>query len=115
MTRRHPRSPLPHTPVPAPTLFRSHPHRLGAQDGVVALAEVLEHAGEPLDGGDAAPRASTARADRGPLVHQRGERHAPAVVDVAQAVVVGDPDLVERSEEHTSELQSIMRNSYAVF
>src|SRR3546814_1323504 len=26
-----------------------------------------------------------------------------------------DPDVVSRSEEHTSELQSLMRNSYAVF
>src|SRR3546814_5345452 len=28
---------------------------------------------------------------------------------------IGIPDAVERSEEHTSELQSLMRNSYAVF
>src|SRR3546814_7007858 len=28
---------------------------------------------------------------------------------------VGDHQLVERSEEHTSELQSLMRSSYAVF
>src|SRR3546814_2135258 len=33
------------------------------------------------------------------------------------AVIIGDDELVrgERSEEHTSELQSLMRNSYAVF
>src|SRR3546814_3376504 len=29
--------------------------------------------------------------------------------------IVGSAHLVDRSEEHTSELQSLMRNSYAVF
>src|SRR3546814_9788914 len=32
-----------------------------------------------------------------------------------QAVPVGGAEAVGRSEEHTSELQSLMRNSYAVF
>src|SRR3546814_6792277 len=44
-------------------------------------------------------------------------RGADAVA-VAEEDVVAHPDLVavvERSEEHTSELQSLMRNSYAVF
>src|SRR3546814_10883892 len=31
------------------------------------------------------------------------------------ALPKGEPLLAERSEEHTSELQSLMRNSYAVF
>src|SRR3546814_1147156 len=60
----------------------------------------------------------------------RARRHAPRVQLVDLAVVVED-DLVEglghggivrpsiplhlRSEEHTSELQSLMRSSYAVF
>ena len=42
---------------------------------------------EPL-GGDRA-------ADRHPLVHERGERHAPAVADVAEALGVGDADVGE--------------------
>ena len=44
------------------------------------------------------PARGPARAtgsDRRPLVHQRRERHRPALVDVAQAVIVGDADLVE--------------------
>src|SRR3546814_3833728 len=34
---------------------------------------------------------------------------------VAEAAVVGYPHDIKRSEEHTSELQSLMRISYAVF
>src|SRR3546814_3543926 len=33
----------------------------------------------------------------------------------AYAALRADPDVVRRSEEHTSELQSLMRTSYAVF
>src|SRR3546814_5209736 len=39
---------------------------------------------------------------------------ARAVAIVGQASVI-DGDTIERSEEHTSELQSLMRISYAVF
>src|SRR3546814_5043738 len=35
-------------------------------------------------------------------------------IGMAEAARVGQPD-ANRSEEHTSELQSLMRNSYAVF
>ena len=42
-----------------------------------------------------AAAAAAAGADRRPLVHQRRERDGPAVVDVAEAVGVGDPHLVE--------------------
>src|SRR3546814_7313675 len=42
------------------------------------------------------------------------ETHALDVATVARAALVGDDDVV-RSEEHTSELQSLMRISYAVF
>src|SRR3546814_10204164 len=40
-------------------------------------------------------------------------RHQPGEIDIA-AASLDDPDAV-RSEEHTSELQSPMRNPYAVF
>src|SRR3546814_3428211 len=48
------------------------------------------------------------------------ERHLNAVfdddlVDHRTWVIAGDGCLMERSEEHTSELQSLMRISYAVF
>src|SRR3546814_1957820 len=34
---------------------------------------------------------------------------------IARLAVAGDDDVADRSEEHTSEIQSLMRNSYAVF
>src|SRR3546814_7517356 len=40
-----------------------------------------------------------------------GEFGADAIADLGRGPAVGLP----RSEEHTSELQSLMRNSYAVF
>src|SRR3546814_7572075 len=39
----------------------------------------------------------------------------PAKVELAHSRAIGWPDLAGRSEEHTSELQSLMRISYAVF
>src|SRR3546814_8032658 len=45
------------------------------------------------------------------------ELHRPqeGAVAAVHGVIVGDRHDVERSEEHTSELQSLMRISYAVF
>src|SRR3546814_10373918 len=51
----------------------------------------------------------------------RAEEHAEAVMpgfthlQVAQPVTLGHHFMAYRSEEHTSELQSLMRLSYAVF
>src|SRR3546814_6597873 len=66
-----------------------------------------------VDGGRDRGRQRDARADR-------GERHDIAVVpaiavDLDVHVVEIPLELRVRSEEHTSELQSLMRNSYAVF
>src|SRR3546814_2012658 len=67
------------------------------------------------------------RLHRSSAPHRRPERpvlqHVPArgVVEYAVAAAVLDVDLqrtavdIDRSEEHTSELQSLMRISYAVF
>src|SRR3546814_1535251 len=46
------------------------------------------------------------------------DRFTEALVERARRICVGDPrapDTEVRSEEHTSELQSLMRISYAVF
>src|SRR3546814_3977088 len=50
------------------------------------------------------------------LAHSR-TRDLASVIHRADIVVaaVGMPEMVKRSEEHTSELQSLMRISYAVF
>src|SRR3546814_7043895 len=52
------------------------------------------------------------RLDRARLVHQRD-----ALGDILRIIAdaFDDRDDLQRSEEHTSELQSLMRNSYAVF
>src|SRR3546814_7738095 len=47
------------------------------------------------------------------LNQHNGAIHAPGLA-MQIAADSGDPDMA-RSEEHTSELQSLMRNSYAVF
>src|SRR3546814_8230600 len=47
------------------------------------------------------------------LENARNEPGARLADDMVRAVDIGET--VTRSEEHTSELQSLMRNSYAVF
>src|SRR3546814_6321032 len=46
-------------------------------------------------------------------VHHAG--NSSGIVDGAAAVLIGNAEAGKRSEEHTSELQSLMRTSYAVF
>src|SRR3546814_9859520 len=99
MVRRPPRSTRTDTLFPATTLFRS----TAAQRPV----------GQPQRGAE----------------KQRGEEQLPIVMVERTGKELGEEDRTEggedrgcrrhgrteRSEEHTSELQSLMRNSYAVF
>src|SRR3546814_4883413 len=87
MIRRPPRSTRTDTLFPYTTLFRSggQPVTLTIQPGVVFMAS---------SGNDY-------------LVVNRGSR--------LQAVGTAQEPIIFRSEEHTSELQSLMRISYAVF
>src|SRR3546814_8802280 len=87
MSRRPPRSTLTDTRFPYTPLFRS-----------VLLGQRHQHA--------AARRAVELGDDEAGDVHQLLEG-----TDLAERVLAGGG----RSEEHTSELQSLMRNSYAVF
>src|SRR3546814_19027915 len=87
MLRRPPRSTRTDTLFPYTTLFRS----------VVVLRE-----------GNEAPRGHLA-GDGGPVLAPPEGRERPVVEEAPEI------DLDERSEEHTSELQSLMRISYAVF
>src|SRR3546814_5350116 len=97
MTRRPPRSTRTDTLIPYTTLFRS---------------------GRPPD--DPRPHGAHPPQPRGCTPH------APAsTVEASARTVAGDRarrlyqrrkiDVFQRSEEHTSELQSLMRHSYAVF
>src|SRR3546814_9910357 len=97
MIRRPPRSTRTDTLFPYTTLFRSRPHhpRIAVPGGGargVAAARMAGRRNRPLY----PPR----RSDRG---RDGGKRDLSAVRNAG------------RSEEHTSELQSLMRISYAVF
>src|SRR3546814_3030338 len=95
MIRRPPRSTRTDTRFPYATLFRS-------ADAAMAR-RVSEH--DIATGGD----ALRLRLHAGQDLRPRGTRARP--LRGAQRV----PPRPRRSEEHTSELQSLMRTSYAVF
>src|SRR3546814_4259354 len=119
MIRRPPRSTRTDTIFPYTTLFRSEErqeeHREAAHQAVVELRQHVcrGHAGRR----------------RGAAVPELGQGELPLVLaarpeGLLADQVNGDFTLVERqhararggrSEEHTSELQSLMRISYAVF
>src|SRR3546814_11590977 len=90
MIRHPPISTLTDTLLPYTPLFRSS----------VVCEQLDQTAGVP-------PLATSSDDLRVELVHQRRHRQSRTV-----AVGLGEDD---RSEEHTSELQSLMRISYAVF
>src|SRR3546814_15198718 len=89
MIRRPPRSTRTDTLFPYTTLFRSAQARIGKQ----RVLDLEQHAIE------------IERRRRG----QMDARHARDIGEFVRR------EGVERSEEHTSELQSLMRISYAVF
>src|SRR3546814_3208621 len=99
MTRRPPRSTRTDTLFPYTTLFRSHGSR---RHGLARCAGNRARAcGRRLDGRD--DRA----ADGGGTWSSGNEPHLD--------LLDHRPSQIARSEAHTSELQSLMRSSYAVF
>ena len=72
--------------------------QLLADDRIVGHAHVPGQRPQPA--GEVHPAADTAAADGHPLVHERGQRHRPAFVDVAEAQLVGHPHV---GEEHLVE------------
>src|SRR3546814_9690818 len=101
MKRRPPRSTRTDTLFPYTTLFRSRHRRAGSGPG--GNRQIWHHlaggAPRPAGGSDRAGRKARAR-HRAFKSDDPGPLHPPAR---------------GRSEEHTSELQSLMRISYAVF
>src|SRR3546814_9554656 len=92
MIRRPPRSTRTDTPFPYTTLFRSEPSACVGRPGM---------AGHALDDLQCARGVRAGSVDRGGRY-----RHW---------LLPPDKETLGRSEEHTSELQSLMRISYAVF
>src|SRR3546814_1024635 len=103
MIRRPPRSTRTYTLFPYTTLFRSI-GRLPADDAVVEFERSQVRREVQRD------RAGDEIAGRRPCI-------AAALAGAAAGIAVDAniPISAERSEEHTSELQSLMRISYAVF
>src|SRR3546814_5943233 len=102
MIRRPPRSTRTDTLFPYPPLFRSVQLVDEQDDLALVLGQVVEHRLEPLLELAAKLGAGDQRA------HVQRQR---ALAAQAFGHLVVD----DRSEEHTSELQSLMRISYAVF
>src|SRR3546814_8318368 len=110
MIRRPPRSTLPSTLFPNTTRFRSLEQHVRAQVGVVAADEFAQGAEHVLMDKVADDLAGLRRGGRS----QHDDEAFHAMLAVVRLVL--DDELGEkRSEEHTSELQSLMRISYAVF
>src|SRR3546814_4953048 len=103
MTRGTPRSTRTATRLPDTTLFRS-----GVPGPAPRLSEGVRHQlGDPDRSRDLGPPLPGCGGEGGP-VHSEREQHRNG----------GGADRqlgLQRSEEHTSELQSLMRISYAVF
>src|SRR3546814_7876309 len=124
MIRRPPRSTRTDTLFPYTTLFRS------GDAGGGRIAHVAEHHRLHVDGrapgvGDVVDAAIDLRALRLPRAEHSADRAPKLVVHILRErvaehllhlfLVDADQRLPVRSEEHTSELQSLMRISYAVF
>src|SRR3546814_7605728 len=97
MIRRPPRSTRTDTLVPYTTLFRSHGQR--------SRASQIQH-----------PRRTAVRRHGRTEVHLlRGGHYPHHCTAASSGSSTAGRERIMRSEEHTSELQSLMRISYAVF
>src|SRR3546814_7854614 len=110
MIRRLPRSTRTDTLLPYTTLFRS-PIPAAADVRLTRDRPLILGAGEG-ERGPAQPYAATGRRRQPAYVRSRPRSAATTMTTFARSKV---PSTMPRSEEHTSELQSLMRISYAVF
>src|SRR3546814_5146122 len=130
MRRRPPRSTRTDTLVPYTTLFRSpHPSPAGGR-GASSTVTILHDVGFGLEAGDrigllganGAGKSTLVKTLVGELEPLAGERYAPPdlrigyfaqhTVEALRAGTSPVDHLRAGSEEHTSELQSLMRISY---
>src|SRR3546814_2497668 len=119
MIRRPPRSTRTYTRFPYTTLFRSvHDLRRGNQRHRRSAGDHREQIVPAAADAAAMGVDQLAEADAHFLFDDTGLVHMAADLEQLGALVVLAPEAREprrRSEEHTSELQSLMRISYAVF
>src|SRR3546814_7516582 len=102
MIRRPPRSTRTDTLLPYTTLFRSTARRGGDDDA-------------PLPRRQASRRHGLSRYAAGDRMMRALRRIVGALLALLGILVSAPAAEAARSEEHTSELQSLMRISYAVF
>src|SRR3546814_2593944 len=97
--------------IPAPPRFRFHGEWLleRPRDDLHAQLLDLEHYVDWWP--EVRAVASLGPDDARVLIRSR----LPWTLDLVLHAASRSPELLERSEEHTSELQSLMRTSYAVF
>src|SRR3546814_3040480 len=100
MIPRPPRATRTDTLFPYTTLFRS---AVTAAHAAAAILQAYSHNRAEL---------IIDKKNRNDLVSQADREAEQAVIEILRERT---PDLGIRSEEHTSELQSLMRKSYAVF
>src|SRR3546814_1249138 len=113
MIRRPPRSTRTDTLCPYTTLFRSRRPAAEAQEGDRRGQHGARAA--PVRGRDGAPALDRRRQLQPELPQALDAPDAEERPDPGVAAHPGSLARARRSEEHTSELQSLMRNSYAVF
>src|SRR3546814_3540556 len=110
MIRRPPRSTRTDTLFPYTTLFRSHRRKAESAGWVVGeITQPSDRLSDDTERRAVAPGTCLAIA-RHMRDHEIGLHLPHDLVPQPQLL-----ELARRSEEHTSELQSLMRNSYAVF
>src|SRR3546814_2648151 len=110
MIRRPPRSTRTDTLLPYTTLFRSQPAGRGQGRGAFRHRQIERGNGDT----NGRPRPRPRRPPRGNRPHALRCRSDGGSARAGGAIAGGGV-MAERSEEHTSELQSLMRISYAVF
>src|SRR3546814_5680055 len=103
MFRRPPECQLSVTLFPSPTLFRSSPW---------TVADAARLAAVRADRAAAAERYFASQAERWDAIRSLHISENEVEAAIQRALARRD---IGRSEEHTSELQSLMRISYAVF
>src|SRR3546814_10470896 len=101
--RRPPRSTRTYTLLPYPTLFRSGPAHPDRRSGTLLVVPERQRRNVRQD----APAPRPRRPGRGPVAPEAVDRRAHRQHALRNGRQV-------RSEEHTSELPSLMRISYAV-
>src|SRR3546814_1374557 len=118
MNRRPPRSTSTDTSFPYTTLFRSHSFSKAGSDGQADCRNPparYERCRRDSRGTGRLTMGSAISANRAELLAIANSVATEKMIDKSIVIEAMEEAIQKRSEEHTSELQSLMRISYAVF